>query len=226
MTAARRDVLARIRAALHDPALHDPARDGSTPDVVVPRAYRLAGEHSPGSPEVLDLLTDRLVDYGAHVRRVPAAQVPDAISQVLAGLDPHGGVVTPDGLDPSWLAGVGVGTIVLRDSRTAPLDNATLDHAAAVVTAVRVAIADTGTIVLDGEPDQGRRAITLLPDVHVCVVHAHQVVQSVPEAVRLLAVHAQRPQTWVSGPSATSDIELDRVEGVHGPRTLHVVLAE
>ncbi len=222
MTAARDDVMARIRAALDDPG-----QSRMPPGVVVPREYRTAGEHAPGSGGALDLLTDRLIDYQAHVLRVPATQVPDAIAEVLAPL--AGQVVAPDGLDPAWLReidGDAVGMTVLRDSRTAPLDNATLDRVAAVITAARVAIADTGTIVLDGESDQGRRAITLLPDVHVCVVRADQVVQSVPEAVRLLAAHAERPQTWVSGPSATSDIELDRVEGVHGPRTLHVVIAE
>jgi L-lactate dehydrogenase complex protein LldG len=87
-----------------------------------------------------------------------------------------------------------------------------------------VAISETGTIVLDGEPDQGRRAISLVPDVHLCVVRADQAVQTVPEAVRLLGAHPERPLTWISGPCATSDIELDRVEGVHGPRTLHVLL--
>lgn len=133
-------------------------------------------------------------------------------------------VVAPDGLDDAWLAALPEGVDVVRDSREHPLAATDLDAVAAVVTAARVAISETGTIVLDGEPDQGRRAISLVPDVHLCVVRADQAVQTVPEAVRLLGAHPERPLTWISGPSATSDIELDRVEGVHGPRTLHVLL--
>src|SRR4029079_12390882 len=103
-----------------------------------------------------------------------------------------------------------------------PLSYVELDGLDGVVTGCAVAIAETGTIILDGGPDQGRRALSLLPDLHVCVVREDQVVGSVPEALVQLA--PTRPQTWISGPSATSDIELQRVEGVHGPRRLDVVL--
>jgi L-lactate dehydrogenase complex protein LldG len=200
---ARDDVLARIRAANRGVAAAE-----------VDRGYRMAGEHPPGSAEVLDLLEDRLIDYRATVRRCGAADLRATVEATLRSLVDGREVLLPPGLPEEW-APAG-----RRDDRrlTAP----ELDGFAAVVTACSVACAETGTIVLDGSPDQGRRAITLVPDVHVCVVHADQVVHSVPEL--LARVEATRPVTFVSGPSATSDIELDRVEGVHGPRTLSVVL--
>ncbi|WP_020015924.1 LutC/YkgG family protein [Promicromonospora sukumoe] len=210
MSDARTEMLSRIRTALGT----------STPEATsVPREYRAAGEHAAGSAEVLEVLVDRLVDYKAHVHQVAAADLPGLLAELLG----PGSVVVPPGIDAAWLAGLAE-VEVRTDSREAPLSAVELDGIDAVVTAARVAVAETGTIVLDGEPDQGRRAISLVPDVHVCVVRTDQVVQTVPEAVRLLDADPGRPLTWISGPSATSDIELDRVEGVHGPRTLHVAL--
>jgi len=204
---ARDELLARVREARSGAALVEPARD-----------YRERGEHEPGSALLVDLLEDRLLDYKAAVRRTDAAGLQAAVAAALeAALTASGGngpVLLPPHLPPEW-APVGQaddGTLTATE----------LDDYAAVVTACRVACAETGTIVLDGEPDQGRRAITLVPDVHVCVVRADQVVHSVPEMMARLA--PARPTTFISGPSATSDIELDRVEGVHGPRTLSVVL--
>lgn len=203
---ARDEVLARIRSAL-----------GPAPQAVeVARGYRTSGEHAAGAAELLDLLTDRLVDYKAGVTRCTADELPGALAEVLSRTAAGGRLVVPPGLPEAWTAGADV----LRDDGTTSTDE--LDTVAGVVTACAVAVAETGTIVLDAGPDQGRRALSLVPDLHLCVVRADQVVQTVPEAVRRL--EATRPLTWISGPSATSDIELDRVEGVHGPRTLEVLL--
>ena len=203
---ARDEVLARIRSAL--------GPDPQVPEVT--RGYRTSGEHPPGAAELLDLLTDRLVDYKAGVTRCTAEELPRAIAEVLARTAPGGRLVVPAGLPGEWTGSADV----LRDDGTATTD--ALDAVAGVVTACAVAVAETGTIVLDAGPDQGRRALSLVPDLHLCVVRADQVVQTVPEAVGRL--EATRPLTWISGPSATSDIELNRVEGVHGPRTLEVLL--
>ncbi|WP_166845317.1 lactate utilization protein C [Isoptericola sp. BMS4] len=235
MTDARTDVLARVRAALgaSGSGTTPSGRVGSRPQPApVPREYRPAGEHAPGSAEVLDQLVDRLEDYKAHVHRVTEAEIPALLAELSdsargirrAEPDNSPRMVVPAGLDGAWLTALDGVAEVVRDSREEPLAASELDAVDAVVTAARVAISETGTIVLDGAPDQGRRAISLVPDVHLCVVRADQVVQTVPEAVRLLGEHPERPLTWISGPSATSDIELDRVEGVHGPRTLHVLL--
>jgi L-lactate dehydrogenase complex protein LldG len=200
---SRAAMLARIRAARAGAALVEPARD-----------YLTGGEHRPGSAALLDLLEDRLVDYKAAVRRTDSTGLRDAVRAALTAAGADGRVLLPPALPVDW-APAGQAD----DGLLSPVD---LDGFAAVVTACRVACAETGTIVLDGAADQGRRAITLVPDIHVCVVRAEQVVQSVPEM--LTRLDATRPITFVSGPSATSDIELDRVEGVHGPRTLSVLL--
>jgi L-lactate dehydrogenase complex protein LldG len=203
---ARDELLGRVRAARAGAALVEPARD-----------YLARGEHDPGSAALIDLLENRLLDYKAAVRRTDnaglRATVAAALEAALA-ISGSGPVLLPPDLPASWSPDghADDGTLTATE----------LDGFAAVVTACRVACAETGTIVLDGEPDQGRRAITLVPDVHVCVVRADQVVHSVPEMMARLV--ATRPTTFISGPSATSDIELDRVEGVHGPRTLSVVL--
>lgn len=213
---ARQEVLSRLRGAL---AAAPPA-----PGPPVTRRHRTVGEHPAGSPELLDLLTDRLVDYRAEVRRTDPVGLPEAVAAaLLAGMSqvdaPAGQlrVVAPAGLPDMWLSAADV-QVVPDDGLSAQ----ELDGTDAVVTASAVAVAETGTVVLDGGAGQGRRIVSLVPDLHVCVVRADSVVQTVPEAVARL--DPRRPLTWISGPSATSDIELVRVEGVHGPRRLQVVL--
>ncbi|MGY1639112.1 lactate utilization protein C [Geodermatophilus sp. SYSU D00742] len=206
MTTAREEVLGRIATALGDRR--------SAPEVH--RHYRTTDDRSPA--ELLDVLTDRLEDYRATVLRCG----PDAIAATVAaaldaglgtGWAPAGVVVAP-GVPAAWRPD-GVG----EDDGRPAVD---LTAFAATVTGVAVAVAETGTLVLDGGPLSGRRALSLLPDCLVCVVETAQVVGGVPEA--LARLEATAPLTMVSGPSATSDIELSRVEGVHGPRTLVVVV--
>ncbi len=205
---ARDEVLARVRSALGPDPRVEP----------VPRDYRRGGEHPAGAPVLLDLLEERLLDYKAGVTRCPPGTLEATLADVLSRVAPEGRLVVPGALPDGWTTG----RDVLRDRREAPATTADLDAVVAVVTGCAVAVAETGTIVLDGGATTGRRALSLVPDRHVCVVRADQVVQTVPEALRRLDPRA--PLTWVSGPSATSDIELSRVEGVHGPRTLEVVL--
>ena len=210
-TDGRGQVLAWVRAALGGQGRLGRAA------VSVPRDYRRAGEHPPGHPALLDLLTERLVDYRATV--VQATRAPDTIAEAIAGavvdtLPPGGRLLVPPGLPAGWAP---PGTTV-DDGLTI----AEVEAFDAVLTGCAAAVAETGTIVLDASAGQGRRLLTLLPDRHICVVHATQVVHGVPELLGRL--DPRRPLTFVSGPSATSDIELNRVEGVHGPRTLVVVL--
>lgn len=205
-------ILGRVRRALADVP-----RDDTPYEQAVERGY--LREHGGQSVEqTVDLLAENLADYRALVHRCAAAELAGTIAGLLAG---HGStsVVVPAGLDEAWLAATEVTRVPDRAEDT----SGELDRVDSVVTACALAIAETGTLVLDGGPDQGRRRITLVPDHHICVVRVpDQVVSSVPQALERL--DPTRPLTWISGPSATSDIELDRVEGVHGPRTLEVVL--
>jgi L-lactate dehydrogenase complex protein LldG len=208
---ARGEMLARIRTAIGTP--------GGAP-ITVARDYRSTGPHAPGSPELMDLLADRLEDYKATVHRCPPDRVAATVAAALAARQ-AGTVVVPSGMTPRWQDWPGT---PMPDDVEHPLEVTALDRVDGVITGCAVAIAETGTIVLDGSADCGRRAITLVPDYHLVVVRADQVVGTVPEGVARL--EPSRPLTMISGPSATSDIELSRVEGVHGPRTLVVVLVE
>ncbi|MBK9100869.1 MAG: LUD domain-containing protein [Austwickia sp.] len=216
-TQAREQILAKVRAALRD--VPDAPAEQDTP---VPWEYGQVRSME----DLLDRFIDRIIDYKAQLVRVGPDEVATA---VLDALKAHGvgSVVLPTGVPGQWREAIeGYGIRVVSDEPQ--LSNAELNEVESVVTAAAVAGAETGTIVLDHGPDQGRRALSLVPDVHVCVVRADQVVTDVPEMVPRLqdAIHSGRPLTWISGGSATSDIELNRVEGVHGPRHLYVVLAE
>jgi L-lactate dehydrogenase complex protein LldG len=176
-------------------------------DARVPAAAPVVRGYHREGPGDVELFAERVADYRAVVRLV--TDVPEALTSLRGKR-----IVAPD-LPAEWLVD---GVEWLRE----PLSIEELDQADGVLTGCAVAIADTGTIVLDGGVAQGRRALTLLPDYHLCVVRADQIAGSVPEA--LARLESTRPLTFISGPSATSDIELNRVEGVHGPRTLEVLI--
>jgi L-lactate dehydrogenase complex protein LldG len=196
VSTAREEILGRVRSALSS---------ADRADGQVPRGYRTASYDG----DVLDLFVERVEDYRAVVTRCSAAEVTARIREALG---PASKVIVPDGF------AYPVEDALSDDGQSA----AELDAVDAVVTSATVGIALTGTIVLSHGPGEGRRALSLVPDLHVCVVRADQVVHGVPDAIALL--DPGRPQTWISGPSATSDIELSRVEGVHGPRNLHVIV--
>ncbi len=198
MSEAREAILAGVRRAL---------ADADTSPVTVPRSYRDAAPVDASA--MVDLFVERVEDYRAVVVRCTPDEVQDRIADAL----PDGArVVVPTGF--GWAVPGSV-----RDDGLTALE---LDGLDAVLTSCTVGIATTGTIVLSHGPGEGRRALTLVPDLHVCVVRAEQVLSDVPDGVARL--DPSRPTTWISGPSATSDIELQRVEGVHGPRVLHVIV--
>jgi L-lactate dehydrogenase complex protein LldG len=210
---ARDEILKRIRAALGD------VPRGETPEMVaVPRDYRMA-DAVPHARQV-EQFVERVAEYRAVIQTVSPGALPDAIAAAVARRGVRT-LVVPADLPDAW---VPADVRVLRDVK---LTNEQIESSDGVLTAAALGIAETGTIVLDGGPGQGRRALTLLPDYHLCVIRDDQIVGLVPEAVARLHDAARtpgRPITWISGPSATSDIELNRVEGVHGPRTLEVLV--
>lgn len=210
---AREEVLARIADA------HRAAPPPNLRYEDISREYRTT---SDSSAEMLtELLIDRLVDYRALVRQCSVDDLGATVAHALAerGADT---VAAAAGLDPSWTSNLSVGVLTDGLSEDDQLSVSELDGVDGVITSCAVAIAETGTLILDGSAGQGRRVITLIPDYHLCVVFVEQIVPDVPQA--LARLEATRPLTMISGPSATSDIELNRVEGVHGPRTLEVII--
>jgi L-lactate dehydrogenase complex protein LldG len=210
---AREEVLARIATA-HRAA--PPAKLGYED---ITRDYRTTSDVP--AEALTELLIDRLEDYRALVRRCSVDDLGATIAAALAERGASAVVVAP-GLEASWTADLAAEVLTDGVSAGDQLSVAQLDDVDGVITGCAVAIAETGTLILDGSPGQGRRVLTLIPDYHLCVVFPDQIVADVPQA--LARLESTRPLTMISGPSATSDIELNRVEGVHGPRTLEVII--
>ena len=215
-SAAREEILTRIRAANQAAG-----RDADAEYAALPRRY-LRAHHDAAVHDIAALFAERAADYRAVVERAPESGLAAAVARVLAErvAAVPGPVLVPDGLPADWLAALAAEIPLARDEP--PLPPAELDQAAGVVTGCAVAVAETGTIILDHGPGQGRRALTLVPDFHLVIVREEQVAADLADAFARL--DPARPHTLISGPSATSDIELIRVEGVHGPRQLHVLL--
>ena len=211
---ARDDVLARIAAA---------QRTASPPDLPyggIERDYRRSSDRN--HDQLVARLVDRLIDYKAFVRRCPPTDLPAEVTRAVEARRLRS-VAVPADLDPEWLTGLDDVT-VRPDDADDRLTAAELDKIDGVITSCAVAVAETGTLILDGSAGTGSRLVTLIPDYHLCIVLPDRIVADVPQAIARL--DPTRPLTMISGPSATSDIELNRVEGVHGPRTLEVIIVE
>lgn len=218
---AKDEILARVRSALRDV----PADVSIEDDAPVDWKYGQPVEVGP----VVDTFIERVIDYKATVIKAAKADVPAEIAKALKVLEVSS-VVIGDGVDLDWRKAIeGAGAKLYVDTPAQQLTAMELNEIDAVVSAAAAGSAETGTIVLDHRPDQGRRALSLVPDSLICVIRADQVYSSVPEVVTKLGPSVKEdglPLTWISGPSATSDIELKRVEGVHGPRNLYVIVEE
>lgn len=216
MTSAREEILRRVRRATHDVP-----KDEQPEDIPVERGYRK--EDDAPRDEIVERFAERVAEYEATVHRVNESDLSREIGEALERRDIQQ-LVVPADLSEGWIP---EGVETLRDAARSPLSNEELDRSDGVLTGCSLGIAQTGTIVLDAGEGQGRRALTLLPDYHLCVVWEDQIVSLVPEAFAKLEETVKsegRAVTFISGPSATSDIELNRVEGVHGPRTLEVLI--
>jgi L-lactate dehydrogenase complex protein LldG len=213
---AKETILWRIRRATRDVP-----QDERPEDVPVERGYRR--EDDARRAEIVERFAESVAEYKATVHRVKEDELPGAIEEALERRGVRR-LVVPPYLPREWIP---EGVEALRDAARPRLTKEVLDESDGVLTGCALGIAQTGTIVLDSGRAQGRRALTLLPDYHLCVVREGQIVGLVPEAFANLedTVKAEsRAVTFISGPSATSDIELNRVEGVHGPRTLEVLI--
>lgn len=209
---ARSEILSAIRSANRG------ATDLQRAEAVYAQIPRTYTQHSPiRRDETLALLTERLIDYNAHVADCAPAELAAAIQDALQQHDARR-VLIPEDFPRNLLP---EGFAVSPDANLSPAE---LDQFDAAVTLCTLAIAETGTLVLQGLAGQGRRAATLVPDVHICILRVEDVVHTVPEAFERLAATSTRPLTFVSGPSATADIEMTRIKGVHGPRQLHILL--
>jgi len=213
MSSAREEILSRIRKGL-GPKVED--RDGEY--AAISRNYIQAGDLDAKAR--LDLFEERLQDYGAGVHRCTESQIAETVARVLQARKKKS-LLIPEGLPAEWLP-----PAPPDFSREHASSYELLDHSEGVLTGCVAGIALTGTIILQHSPRDGRRALTLIPDYHLCVVFVRQVVETVPEGIRALADPAKGPLTTISGPSATADIEMTRIQGVHGPRTLDVILVE
>ncbi len=216
VTPAREEILRRVRRATHDVP-----KDEHPEDVPVERGYR--DKDDAPREEIVERFAERVAEYEATVHRADESDLPRAIAEA-CGRRGVRQLVVPAGLPEEWIP---EDVETLRDAASSPLSNEELDRSDGTLTGCSLGIAQTGTIVLDAGEGQGRRALTLLPDYHLCVVREEQIVGLVPEAFAKLEETVKsegRAITFISGPSATSDIELNRVEGVHGPRTLEVLI--
>ncbi|SMO49028.1 LutC/YkgG family protein [Fodinibius sediminis] len=216
MSSAKDNILGSIRAALREvPAEEQPE------DIEVPRDYRKQGEG--GVIDIVERFAERVGEYKATVNRIHEEELKDTIAESCRGEGVEA-LAVPDGFPGEWLPD---DLTLLQDKKDAPLSHRELDRSDGVITTCALGIAQTGTLVLDAGAGQGRRVLTLLPDYHLCIIWESQIVELVSEGFRYFEASVEQegpPLTFISGPSATSDIELSRVEGVHGPRRLEVLI--